>query len=285
MKYFYLLLPLTFITIILSGQSNTEVISSIRKVYYTVESIKTFDKTQVFEIDAESSELGNLQAFYIQDTIVKSTITNYGEMGRCTKDLYFKNNQLVFLFEVICNYDKPLYMENSQVISTIENRYYVWNNNLVKYISADKEESWNEQIPNYENKQEFIKDCIRLVDEKTKSKLLANLDLYVGRPIEDLLVANKDLAERITKITNPNDEVMIPLYATLASITKENDLIYSCQGEISWGEGVNMTFIVFDVHKGEIYIFNKSDEDSKVYSNDHNYPKVFQEWLHSMNED
>ena len=52
--------------------------------------------------------------------------------------------------------------------------------------------------------------------------------------------------------------------------------------KLSWGEGVNSTFIVFDLLKDKIYIYNQIGGEATIYGEDEIYPQVFKDRIEDM---
>ena len=67
-------------------------------------------------------------------TIVKIVANHYGEMGRSVEELYYQNGKLIFVFDKLIKYDKPF---SGKVVGTAENRFYISNNNLIRWIGEN----------------------------------------------------------------------------------------------------------------------------------------------------
>ncbi len=128
------------------GQSNSK-IEKIRKVYYNVnDSISCYSKRSK-EFSAKSSEGGEVELFLLNQKIKKAIIYYYGEMGKRTKEYYFKDNKLVFVFDVYFHYDRPISQGDFSIKSKEENRYYIWNKDIIKYIDPKGRTFPDQQIP------------------------------------------------------------------------------------------------------------------------------------------
>ena len=98
-------------------------ISQIRKNYYRInkqaESAKTIEK----KVNLLTTEGGKAKAYFVDDQIIKIILYSFGETGKSTEEYYFNDDYLVFIFDVDQNYKKPMYVEDSKIIKTEENRY------------------------------------------------------------------------------------------------------------------------------------------------------------------
>lgn len=280
-KLFFLVVPY-LIAANVSAQSNSEIISQIRQVYYSVNKQVEYIKEISINIEGESTESGELSLFYSDGNIVKSKLMNYGEMGKRSTELYYLDGVLVFLYDVIFNYDKPIYLGDITITSKDENRYYIWGGKLVKYISPEKAETWNELIPNLKEKQAFIDDTKNFVSKASNNRLLADIPVYHGQSIDKLIEQEKKIEEKISEITKGNKDVMAAPLATLAKLKKEDEWTYTIYGELPWGDGLNSTYLVFDLLKDNIYIYSNMDGEEAIYGSDKNYPAAFKKWIEAQ---
>ncbi len=82
----------------------------------------------------QSSEGGELTGYFEKDSIRKIVAIYAGEMGKSITEYYFKNNKLFFVFITDSLYDKPFYMTGYKVNNVEENRYYFFNDTLIKWL-------------------------------------------------------------------------------------------------------------------------------------------------------
>lgn len=147
-----LIVSLLIINNVLYAQSDDDKIKEIRNVFYSTEKNINDFEIKTFDLSDNSSQGGELEVFHLENKISKATITYYGELGKVTKDFYFRNDSLFFIFEVICNYNQPITLGDYHIESKEEYRYYIWNKSIIKYIDSDKKEFWNTEIPDFSNK-------------------------------------------------------------------------------------------------------------------------------------
>ena len=152
-----------------------EIISDIREkfgaVNYNINSYKKVKK----ELMDESTEGGELEAFFKKEELKKIVASYYGEMGKLIKEYYFWDNDLFFVFTQEYSYDMPVYMDGSKVDKIDENRYYVHNDKLIRWLDPNKEKV---------SKSKFIqKETEILQNAKT---LKQNVDKK-----QDVIVADK----------------------------------------------------------------------------------------------
>jgi hypothetical protein len=81
-----------------------------------------------------SLEAGQLVAYFDGPAIVKIVATHYGEMGRTLEEYYYSNGKLIFMFEKILHYSKPM---SGKVVHTMESRYYFDNDQLIRLIDEN----------------------------------------------------------------------------------------------------------------------------------------------------
>jgi hypothetical protein len=135
-------------------------INTIRRQYLAINKRAGRYKKVKKELSGFSLEGGELVAYLSGPAIVKMVATHYGEMGRTVEEYYYSNGKLIFAFEKVLHYDKPT---SGKVIRTIENRYYLNDNQLIRWIdgngkqvNAAREEFRSKQKELLENSQRFI---------------------------------------------------------------------------------------------------------------------------------
>ncbi len=156
MKYIFLTITALLCNYSLYSQSDEEKISVIRDIFYSTEKSVENCKKNTFDFTGYSSQGGDLDVYAIENMTCKAVITYYGEMGKKSKEFYFRNDSLFFVFEVIYNYNQPASLGDVIIESKEENRYYIWNKSIVKFIDTEKNEYWNKSIPNYSDISEVI---------------------------------------------------------------------------------------------------------------------------------
>jgi len=71
------------------------------------------------------------------EEIRKIELVGLGSMGRTTNHYYFWDNAPFFVYTVEEYYDEPM---SGNVVETVENRYYIYNNELIKWLDNNKKE-------------------------------------------------------------------------------------------------------------------------------------------------
>lgn len=105
-------------------------ISSIRAQYAAINKRAGRHRKVKKELSGFSLEGGQLIAHFDGPAIVKLVANHYGEMGRTVEEYYYSNGKLIFVFEKVLNYNKPM----GKVVRTTENRYYFNNDQLIRWL-------------------------------------------------------------------------------------------------------------------------------------------------------
>jgi hypothetical protein len=118
----------------LSQSPSESSINNIRRQYSTINKrANRFNKIKK-ELSGFSLEGGQLIAYTDGPAIVKLVATHYGEMGRTLEEYYYSNGKLIFVFEKVLHYNKPV---SGKVVRTVENRYYFDNDRLIRWIQQN----------------------------------------------------------------------------------------------------------------------------------------------------
>lgn len=120
-------------------KTEEEIISDIREKFGAVNyNINSYKKVKKDLMD-ESTEGGELEAYFKKEELKKIVASYYGEMGKLIKEYYFWDNDLFFVFTQDYSYNMPIYMDGSKVDKIDENRYYVHNDKLMRWLDPNKE--------------------------------------------------------------------------------------------------------------------------------------------------
>lgn len=116
----------------------TKVISDIREEYK-----KANSDTNLIVIEKDltglSTEGGVLLSYYDKNMNLKKAVINfYGEMGKRVIEYYYKNRKLIFCFQQQVHYNQTIYIEGFEIDKIEENRYYFYNQNLIKWTDSTK---------------------------------------------------------------------------------------------------------------------------------------------------
>lgn len=175
MKILTNILVLFLFSICLSfAQSEEKTIKNIR------ENIDIYDTTMVNFWD-ETSEGGQVIAYFENDDLKLMEVFLYGEIGMRKIEYYFNSGELIFVLNTDYSYNRPIYWdeerakENNDTVcfdsnKTMikENRYYFENKRLIRWIKPNGEEI-NNKIEDYENLEIEILRYIEKMKEKLKN--------------------------------------------------------------------------------------------------------------------
>ena len=106
-------------------------IPAIRKQYAAINKRASRYRKVKKQLSGYSLEGGELVAYFDRGTVVKIVARHFGEGGNTVEEYYYANGQLIFVFEKVSHYSRPL---SSKVVSTTENRYYFNEDDLVLWI-------------------------------------------------------------------------------------------------------------------------------------------------------
>ena len=126
-----------------SAQTN-DPIQAIRREYASInKGARRYRKVKK-ELSGFSLEGGELVAYFKGPALVKIVATHYGEEGNTVEEYYYSNGNLIFVFERVSRYDRPM---SGKVTATAENRFYFSDGKLIRWLnesgkqnSADSEE-------------------------------------------------------------------------------------------------------------------------------------------------
>jgi hypothetical protein len=76
-------------------------------------------------------EGGELTAYFQGPAIMKIVAMHYGEGGRTLEEYYYRDGKLIFVFEKVFQYDRPL---SGKIVSTVENRFYYDDDKLIRWL-------------------------------------------------------------------------------------------------------------------------------------------------------
>lgn len=120
---------------IASGSPQTEgSINAIRQHYAAINKrVGKYRKVKK-RLSGFSLEGGELTAYFQGPAIMKIVAMHYGEGGRTLEEYYYRDGKLIFVFEKVSQYDRPL---SGKVVSTAENRFYYDNDKLIRWIDEN----------------------------------------------------------------------------------------------------------------------------------------------------
>jgi len=173
-KYFLLILSLLFIGINnIYSQSIEEIIKNIRIKYSKINNdLNNYDKFDFLDVglfkdispnrySKEGSKLYRLAIincvkYTMNDSVRKIILTFDCESEFQTSEYYIWNNKLFFVFKSRTQYLKPRWADDFKEKDKhiIENRYYINENKIIRWLDENKKEIKNKDI--IESEQELI---------------------------------------------------------------------------------------------------------------------------------
>jgi len=144
MKTNFTIIALLFFCIqVLQAQNENDPIKEIKDEFSLINKKLKDYKLVEKEANEESTEGGSMKGYYENEQLRLLHCEFFGEMGKITEDYYYKDNQLFFVYTIKTDYSAPIYVEESTEIATEENRYYIDNEKLIRWLGKDKKEVKN----------------------------------------------------------------------------------------------------------------------------------------------
>lgn len=110
------------------------VIKKIKSDFTLINNQLKFYKKKMKDAFGMSAEGGVVTGYYNKAALKKIHCVFYGETGKAEIDYYFNNKNLFFFYKKETVYDKPIYLKDFKIKNSIENRYYLSGNNVIKAI-------------------------------------------------------------------------------------------------------------------------------------------------------
>lgn len=111
-----------------------DAVQLIRQQYVAINKRASRYKKVKKELSGLSLEGGELVAYFDGPAVVKVVATHYGEMGRSVDEYYYSSGKLIFVFEKVLHYNKPM---SGKVVRTAEDRYYFADDKLIRWIDEN----------------------------------------------------------------------------------------------------------------------------------------------------
>ena len=89
------------------------------------------------DLSGYSLEGGELVAYFDGPAIAKIVARHLGESGNTVEEYYYRNGQLIFVFEKVSRYSRPL---SGKVVSAVENRFYFQDDDLIRWLGEKGKE-------------------------------------------------------------------------------------------------------------------------------------------------
>lgn len=138
--------------------------SQHRKVEYEDIQIKKDINPEQYALEGEEIyRLGNVHMtkFFDEEELVKIVVDFFGDRQDLTSEYYFKDDKLFFVDKVYTVYKKPKWLEgfNETERSTVNNRFYFSDNQLIRWINPEVR-SVGKVDPDYpQHEAKILNDC------------------------------------------------------------------------------------------------------------------------------
>lgn len=124
-------LPVGLVSIASASPQTEDSINAIRQQYAAINKrVGKYRKVKK-RLSGFSLEGGELTAYFQGPAIIKIVAMHFGEGGRTLEEYYYRDGKLIFVFEKVFQYDRPL---SGKVVSTVENRFYYDNEKLIRWL-------------------------------------------------------------------------------------------------------------------------------------------------------
>ncbi|MCX2493364.1 hypothetical protein OQX63_07760 [Pedobacter sp. PF22-3] len=110
------------------------IIKKIKSDFASINKKLKFYKKKKRDAFGMSAEGGVVTGYYSKAALKKIHCVFYGETGKAEIDYYFNNKNLFFLYKKETVYDKPIYLKDFKIKNSIETRYYLFGNKVIKAI-------------------------------------------------------------------------------------------------------------------------------------------------------
>lgn len=122
---------------LLGDSTVDEKVQTIRRRYDAVDRDLSRCRKVERDLPGESTEGGELTAYFLNQSLRKLVATFYGETGQAREEYYFWDDRLFFVLRVESRYDKPL---SGKVTSKSEERLYFVDDALIRWLDPAKKE-------------------------------------------------------------------------------------------------------------------------------------------------
>ncbi|WP_316844200.1 hypothetical protein [Pedobacter psychrodurus] len=119
-------------------------------------------KKKIKDAPDMSAEGGEVIGYYDKNSLKKIHCTFYGEIGRAVEDYYLNSKGLFFLFRKETFYDKPMYLNDSKIKNSVETRYYLQGNEVIKSMAKPSTST----ILSYNEIDEALKQILGILNAK-----------------------------------------------------------------------------------------------------------------------
>jgi hypothetical protein len=154
------------------SQSKATLIQNIRKEFQQINNTKGY---QIISLDAEEfleqapDGGGELKGYFKNDTLKKIVVSVGISNGMESREFYFKNNQLIFVFEKFDSYvytEKKKELDYTKTERSFEGRYYFNKGKLIDHISMGHNRFEDDSLDPEKVLLGEANDYIELLDKK-----------------------------------------------------------------------------------------------------------------------
>ncbi|WP_431292363.1 hypothetical protein [Pedobacter sp. P26] len=110
------------------------IIKKIKSDFASINKKLKFYKKKKRDAFGMSAEGGEVTGYYSKGALKKIHCVFYGETGKAESDYYFNNSGLFFLYKKEVFYNKPISLKGFKIKSSIETRYYLFGDKVIKTI-------------------------------------------------------------------------------------------------------------------------------------------------------
>ncbi len=165
----------------LFGQDKDSLVADIRMKYSEIRTNALHYDTRMIEIWDESTEGGQADGYYDNGELKLIEVLWLGETGKRIIEYYFHDGQLIFAFDQVFNYNRPIYWDEETAkengdnevfdpkkTTVKEDRYYFNNEKLFLWLDNDKQEQDLTTGTNSIVGQGLIAHCYKMKDDLKK---------------------------------------------------------------------------------------------------------------------
>jgi hypothetical protein len=109
----------------------------IRKEYNRINADISKFRVVEGDLEGQSTEGGEIKKYYEDKSLRKAQLIFFGERGRVMIEYYFLNREIFFSFERAFYYNIPMYEKGSRVSKIEDERFYFYNQKLIRWIGPD----------------------------------------------------------------------------------------------------------------------------------------------------
>lgn len=128
---------------LIACDDTSKIIEQIREQYKLVNINQTKYRMLEKDLMGETTEGGFMTAYIDQQYLRKIVTTYYKETGKVIIEYYFNHKDLFFAFAKEYHYNKPIDQPGSKVASVKQDRYYVSNKKMIRWLQGNSIQKLN----------------------------------------------------------------------------------------------------------------------------------------------